>query len=602
MKYCRKFITGILAIILFHSISTTTAVVTYVPSRSQGSNTPRHLVGLIQQLYARSFDSLYGTLNGTLFYNRSFNSSAFSESLFGVKECETITISGSQVTNRGSDDWLADYFYLPTDFKSKISFKPVVDNSGIEFEFFVSLDEWTPGLYVALYAPLVHSRWNINMCETIELLGTNSSAPGYFTPDTLARNSLLNNFTQYANGTLIGPVTQTVAGTDFTITFQNLLNAKISNHQLTETRLADMRALFGYYFVRNDRFNLALQALITAPVGNRPEGEFIFEPTIGNGHHWEFGGSIFGNGILWQSADEQKQIIFTGDISMTHLFGARQKRVFDLDGKPFSRYMLIERLGTPITNNLKGNNSAPSAQFVNEFLPVANLTKLWVDSSITLQAEATALITFVCDHFSWDVGYNFWGITCEKLSLHGINPFENNSKWALKGDAQVFGFDRGATGAGPLVGAVALSATETSATITTGTNLVNGRTVAQALLNPAIDAPQNGTGDATGGSANHPLSAQPNANNTSIKTSIDPLFITSRAINVCERRVHGSSSKLFTHFNYTWLERSQWKPYIGIGGEAEFSHSTSACESDDDTCINAALSQWGIWLKGGMTF
>lgn len=602
MKYLKELITGIFAIYSFQIFSVTTTVVPYFPIRSQGLNTPRHLVGLIQQLYARPFDTLYGTINATIFYNRSFNHDAISQALFGIKDCETITISGSQVANRSTDDWLADYFYLPTDFKSTISFKPIVDNIGAEFSFFVSLDEWTPGLYFAVYAPLVHSRWDLNMCEAIELKGTSSSAPGYFTPDTLQRNELFNNFTQYANGNLIDPITQTVSGTDFTITLQNLLNAKISTRQLTQTRLADMRAIFGYYFVRNDRFNLALQALVTGPVGNRPQGEFIFEPTIGNGHHWEFGGSLFGNGILWRSADEANNIIFSADISLTHLFAARQKRFFDLKGKPFSRYMLIERLGTPITNNLEGNGIVPSAQFVNEFLPVANLTKLQVDSSITLQAEITALFTFVCDHFSWDVGYNFWGITCEKLTLRGINPFDNNKKWALKGDAQVFGFDRGALGAGPLVGAVALSATENNATITSGTN-IPGRTIAQALLNPGIDAPQNATGDAAGGTADHPLSASPNSNNITIKTSINPVFISTTDIDICERQAHGSTSKLFTHFNYTWIERTQWIPYIGLGGKVEFNHHGSTpCDTDCSECIAIALSQWGIWLKGGMIF
>lgn len=602
MKFCKGLITGIFAIYFLHSYSATTTVVPYFPIRSQGLNTPRHLVGLIQQLYVRPFDNLYGTINATLFYNRSFNSSDISQALFGIKDCETITIAGSQVTNRLATDWLADYFYLPTDYKSTISFKPIVDNIGAEFEFFVSLDEWTPGLYFAVYAPLVHSRWELNMCETIELVGTNSSVPGYFTPATLARNELLNNFTQYANGNIIGPITQTVGTTDFTITLQNLLHAKISNCQLTQTRLADIRAIFGYYFVRNDYFHLALQALVTGPVGNRPQGEFVFEPTIGNGHHWEFGGSLLGHGILWQSEAQTNQIIFTGDISLTHLFGARQKRFFDLAGKPFSRYMLIERLGTPITNNLKGSGTTPSAQFINEFLPVANLTRLNIDSSITLQAEITALFTFVCDHFSWDVGYNFWGITCENLKLWGINPFDNNKKWALKGDAMVFGFDRGALGAGPLVGAVALSATENDATINMGTNLIDN-TVAQALLNPNIDAPKNASGDASGGTANNPLSAQPDANNITIKTSINPVFISPLDINVCERRAHGRSHKLFTHFSYTWIEREQWVPYIGLGGEVEFNQGSSTpCSTDCNECIAIALSQWGVWLKGGMTF
>lgn len=603
MKHIKLIIAGILVV---HSVTlhcATTTVIPYLPIRSQGLNTPRHLVGLIQQLYTNAAQGLYGTLAGTLFYNRSFDNNEISQCLFGITNCESITISGSRIDNRGANDWLADYFYLPTDFKSTISFKPVIDNVGAELSFYIGLDEWTPGLYFAIYAPLVHSRWDLNMCETVELKGTSSHAPGYFTPDTLQRNDLLKNFTQYASGTIAGPITQTVGGTDFTITLQNLRNARISTKRLNQTRLADIRTIFGYSFVRKDRFHLGLQALVTGPVGNRPEGEFLFDPIIGNGHHWEFGGSIIGTGIPWQSTDEEKKIIITTDISVTHLFAARQKRTFDLKGKPFSRYMLIERLGTPITNNLKGNGTVPCAQFTNEFLPVANLSRLCVDVSATIQAELTALLTFVCDNFSWDIGYNFWARSCENIKLRGVNPFENNTKWALKGDAHVFGFDRGAAGAGPLNGAVALSATQNNATITSGTNFTEDRTIAQAILNPGIDNPKNGTGDASGGMANNPLSAEPNATALTIQTSINPVLLDAFAVDVCERRSRGLSSKLFTHFSYSWLERKEWVPYLGLAGEVEFNHNGSTpCDTNCDECISCAISQWGVWLKGGMTF
>ena len=308
--------------------------------------------------------------------------------------------------------------------------------------------------------------------------------------------------------------------------------------------------------------------------------------------------------IPWLSDDEEKEIIFSADLSLMHLFASKQRRTFDLKGKPFSRYMLAERLGAPVNNNLKGNSVTPSAQFKNEFVPIANLSNVSVEVSATIQAELTAMFTFVCDKFSWDIGYNFWARTCENLKLRGNHAFENNTKWALKGDSHVFGYDRGAAGAGPLAGPVALSATQNDATINAGLNFNADRTVAQAILNPGIDNPHNATGDANGGSANNPLSAEPNAASTSIQTSVNPVFISSTDIDVCERRSSGMSSKLFTHFSYAWKERKNWIPYIGIGGEAEFSHNSSAtCNGGTcDNCISCAISQWGVWLKGGMTF
>jgi hypothetical protein len=50
------------------------------------------------------------------------------------------------------------------------------------------------------------------------------------------------------------------------------------------------------------------------------------------------------------------------------------------------------------------------------------------------------------------------------------------------------------------------------------------------------------------------------------------------------------SHTVFTHFGYTWLN-CDYLPFLGIGGQIEFSGIK-----------NNALSQWGIWVKGGFTF
>ena len=603
MTQYKSSITGIIALTFLTSFAAEPFVLPHFTIRSQGLNTPRHMVGIVQQVFANTDKKLHGTIAGILSYTRSFDHEEITKCLFGTTCCPAINISGSRVSDRGENDWLADYFYLPTDFKSSLSFKPRIDNILLDMNFFIGLDEWVEGLYFAVYAPLVHSRWDLHLCETVDAKGTSSHAPGYFTPDTMNRNNLLNNFTEYAEGKVVNTLTQTVAGSDTSITFRRLNKARMSQTNLNQTRLADFRAVIGYDIVHKDNFIFGFQGLITGPTGNRPEGEFLFEPIIGSGHHWELGGSLRFHAMPWKSEDEEKEIIFSADLSLMHLFASKQRRTFDLKGKPFSRYMLAERLGTPLNNNLKGNGTAPSAQFQNEFAPIANLSNVGVEVSATIQAELTAMLTFVCDHFSWDVGYNFWARTCENLKLRGPHEFENNTQWALKGDSHVFGFDRGAAGAGPLAGAVALSATQNGATINAGQNFTANRTVAQAILNPGVDNPQNATGDGSGGSADNPLSAEPNAASLSIQTSINPVFISSRDIDVCERRSSGMSSKLFTHFSYAWKERKNWIPYLGIGGEAEFHHNSSnKCEQACDQCISCAISQWGVWIKGGMTF
>lgn len=595
-----------LLVLLYMSVLHAQTITPYFGIRSQGLNTPRHISGLIQQTFAnRAFEEVHGTLAGVLEYSRSFDHDAITNALFGTKCYPTITISGSRVANRGGNDWLADYFYLPTDFQSNVSFKPVIDNVTFDLNYYLGLDEWTEGLYIALYAPLVHTRWNLNLCETIDAKGTNSHDPGYFTPDTMQRNELLNNFSEYANGTAIGPLNQTVAGTEFTSLFQSLQKAQMSAKRHNRTRFADLRIAIGYNMVREERYQVAFQAVASAPLGNKPQGVYLFEPIIGNGNHWELGAGFTGSITLWQSYNEDMQLIFFGDATITHLFKGLQRRTLDLKNKPFSRYMLAEQMGTPIEDNLKGNGTAPTAQFLHAVAPIANLTNVRVDSSIAVQGEFTACLTFVCDHISWDLGYNFWGHSCEKVQLNDLNPFANNTQWALKGDAHVYGYDRGAAGAGPLAGAIPLSATQSNATIYSGKNFIASNSIAQALLNPNIDQPRNATGDATNATADNPLSAKPDTAALSINTSLHPVFLKTTDLEVCTHETTALSNTFFTHISYTWDEGDNWTPYCGIGGQVEFGHNgncTTTTTNNCDTCISTALSQWALWCKGGITF
>ena len=253
MTHYKKSIAGIAISLFVTTFGADPFVLPYFSIRSQGLNTPRHMAGIVQQVFTNVDKKLHGTIAGTLSYTRSFDHKEITRCLFG-NECDpTITISGSRVANRGSSDWLADYFYLPTDFKSSLSFKPSIDNILVDMNFFIGLDEWADGLYIAAYAPLVHSRWHLHLCETVDAKGTNSHDPGYFTSDTMERNDLLNNFTEYAEGKAVNTLTQTVSGLENTITFQRLNKARMSQSKLNQTRLADIRFVIGYDAIHKDR-------------------------------------------------------------------------------------------------------------------------------------------------------------------------------------------------------------------------------------------------------------------------------------------------------------------------------------------------------------
>jgi len=303
------------------------------------------------------------------------------------------------------------------------------------------------------------------------------------------------------------------------------------------------------------------------------------------------------------------------------MFRTRHRRSFDLVNGGNSRYMLAEHLDTPVQNGLQGANDVPAiAQFFNEYTPIANLTTLDVNVSVGIQADITAMLNYTHCNWSYDLGYNFWGRTCEKISLRCDCPLAiTEQTWAIKGDAHVFGWiDSRAAGI-----PVALSATQSTATIHSGLNYIPGRAfdynaglnnAGAAATNPSIDNSQLAESNGV------PLYSTPLffANNQT-HTSIQPVFLTIDDIDFDAGSTKGQTHKIFGAVTYAYNERCgfgfnvepylslcakvEWAPSQDNGTSTHFLNATSpsACTTVN-CCQRVAASEWGIWLKGGATF
>jgi hypothetical protein len=595
--------------VTYTSFSSTQTIVTpHIAPRSQGVNLPRHTIGWLHETHVYGCNSFYGSLSIIPTYNRSFNGDHLAECLFGqsLGPCNTITVSGSQVPDRNERDWLADYFYLPTDFQSTLRFNPVIDNFIIDANLYFGFDDWAKGFYCILYLPIVHSRWNLNFYEQVENSGVNDYRPGYITSSTqgVPRNQLLKNMTQFMSGRTISP-----SENETHVIFEPLNSARILEEKNIVTRIADVRVNLGWDAVNNEcgRFGFYFQG--AAPTGNKPDADVLFEAIVGNGHHWEFGGGINGCYRFWYSVDESSHWELYGDATVTHFFEKEQTSTFDLKGKPLSRYMLAEKMTTP-SKNLKAGETAddaiaPQFQFDNEFAPLANVTTFPVDVKIDAQVDMVIILNYSNPCLNIDLGYNFWARSCEKITpVTRFEPVANLS-WALKGDAQVFGFARGDDGTDPVLQTIALSATESKATIHQGTNKTPSN---QEPTNPGIDTPQPAFATSTNPFIdNNPLNAVPTGPLAQINTSVIPQILAPDDIEFVGTR--GSSNKFFAHVHYQITKRnSGWIPFIGFGGEVEFANSTKhecgndKCSTCEQPCVTCAVSQWGIWVKGGASF
>ncbi len=581
-------------------------VAPFVQWRSQGRDTARKLVGTTSHhVYLYDMESFYGTFNMTPQYDQSFQNDELLECYFGtsLKNCNSITIAGTAASTIDvQKDWMAENFYLPRNFKSTITFEPKVQNFLVDFNLFVGLDEWVKGLYFRVYGPVVNNRTTLNPCEAIQQEGTIGYAPGFFSQTEVAATTLLPSALAFFNGN----TTITVPG----IITTPLLKAKITTDKKSTTGFAELRGELGWNYLHEDyHFGFNIQA--AAPTGKRPHGEYLFETQVGNGKHWELGAGLSAHWTMWRSEDDEKHLDFVFEADVTHLFNASQTRTFDLIGKPNSRYMLATKMNLKPTQNLFGNTSPngeagtvtpASSQFNAEYSPVANFTTRDVNVSIGVQGDVVLMLNYTHRGFSFDLGYNYWAMSHEDIELKDSNcaPAFPINMWALKGDAQVYGF----TPAGQPVPSVALSGTQDLATIHQGRNIPTAGT-ADPTTNPGVDNAQFAQAN-NDGTDSILLFNNPTAPRAQIKTSIQPVFITPDDLNVNGAETRGSSNKIFTHFSHTWIDREDWIPYLGIGFYAEFGNTGHDDENEsNNSCdhgISCALSEWGIMVKGGVSF
>lgn len=583
------------------------AATPFYSNRPQAVNAAREMVGWERDIDRCTVGSIYGSFNATLEWSQTFNPNSITQCIFGSSiacdDCKSsILIQGSQVADRNEKAWLADYFGLPMDFESTISFKPRISNCIADLQFWVGLDELASGVYFRLHTPISYTKWSLNPQEIITHTGSLDYPIGYFAPTTVTNNRLLDSALDFFNGTQVPTLPDNVA-------FQKLAYSKWASGctSLTKTRLADVEFELGWNFLCNDYYLVGIGLRGSAPTGNKPNGNYLFEPIAGCGGHWKFGASFDAHAIFWCNEGETNSLGVYMDANIQHLFDVCQRRTFDLctSGSTGttrlenSRYMLAQRLQNN-TDTATAHKVSPGIyEFADEFAPVANLTTHNVNVSVAFEVDVAAMISYKMGNLNCNIGYELYSRSCEKIKPEttcAINSI-NNKIWALKGDSQVIGFNGADT--------VNLAATQSLATIYSGVNNFAVDTSAANRANVlTIDNPVFATANS------NPVTTIPSGDNQT-RTSNSAILLTRSNVNFSGTQA--TSNKVFTHINYAWKNSAHWTPYLGVGAEAEFGHGSCATDCNSCTtscngncctghCYHCVPSQWGVWLKGGASF
>lgn len=613
-------------------------VVPYISIRSQGENAARELILWQSGINLYCHEDFYGSFSITPEYSRTLKPDKLAKALFcdaintdcGDARCAMFTVQGSQVANRNPHSLLAEYFGLPLDYSSTVTVQPRIENFLIDFNFYFGFDNWYEGLYLRVHAPLVHTRWDLNFCETVTSFGTANYPLGYFNGVNVAptgqyfgasRQDLVRTFEDFVTHR----ATPSIQG----IVFDSLEHARMPRCVQTDTQIAELQAAFGWNFWNNACYRLGVNIRATAPTGTRPEGVWLFEPIAGNGKHWQLGGGLSGQWTFWKSEDEKRDFTIYLEASADHLFKAKQCRTFDLLCKPLSRYALAQKMTSTVTNLQDANGNAPTYQFAGEFTSVANLSTIAVNVSAAVQADIAIELAYTRDNFQYEIGYEFWTRSCEKIDPRCDCCGAENTFWALKGDAFVYGFT--VTPQGVIAEAVPLSATEDDSSIFCGTNNAK-RTDISWQLNPGVDNAKLAF-DSNGANLTNNTTGATFAN---MYSSFNPQGVFSRNdtghLDITGAQTKGMSHKIFGNFGYLWkTHKGRVRPYLGLGAEVEFGKiatgcdcgssvacpikypvdqpqpeftlcSCSVCNKACTCCSQCAISQWGIWAKGGFSF
>lgn len=526
-------------------------VKTFFLPRSQGSNTARRLAGWKKYMFLdKKF--AHGSASMTFEYSNSFDSERIAKYLFG-NSC--LRFTGSQVPDRNENgDILADYFGLPTTFTGEMCVKPRIENFIVDLTYKLDLDPWCSGLYWQVFFPIVITYWNLNL----KILESNINADSANFPEC------------YMSKNATGAVCSLEEALKGEQTFGDMISpwdfGKFPICKRKKSGIADIDLLLGYHAFYNPCYHLSLFLVTTIPGGNRPESRILFEPIVGNGKNWEFGGGSTGHITFYSSGCRNLSLQWFGHVS--YRFKTFQIRSFDLcnNGK-FSRYLLLKEFDEK--NNYK-DMLLNAIDFVTKSVRVGNLVR--GDGSIKL--------TYEYGPFAFDAGYNIYGKTQEKLNIiNDIFPSDNNNrKFGIKGTegvcAKIFDVQDQ-----EVISKITLNSTQDDATITKGGTVDNPEPI--TVLEPDSFAI---TWDSKESSDPSDL--------TLAKQSDPPVLISKKDFNICSAIVPAQiTHKFFAHISCINLATA-WQYQFGIGGEVEFDKSKQL----------TGLSQWGIWVKAGIFF
>lgn len=235
--------------------------------------------------------------------------------------------------------------------------------------------------WYSLELPLIHVKNNMNLIETYTYSPNAAATTGGFYD---------------ASGEEFLPVaTMTQAFSQI-----GMLYGKIDGPQ-AKTGVADLTFMLGCDLINHVDMYLSPYGGVVFPTGNKPKAIYMFEPIVGNNHHFGILGGITSYVAIAESKDGKAWV--GGSVNARYLFANTQRRLIDLQGRPWSRYLSMYE------------NEA--ARLANEVTFGANLMAQEVKVKPGFSADVDLNFTYVGDCWQATLGVNTIMANAEQLWL-----------------------------------------------------------------------------------------------------------------------------------------------------------------------------------------
>lgn len=291
--------------------------------------------------------------------------------------------------------------YTPANYlHGKLEISPQKTQLGCCFDYYNKLPFFNKKLFLKLSFPFAKVRNSLRSTVYSEHVGHDHT-----------------NFTDFLSGKY-----SYADAANFNDHQEALKFAKIDGRKRSHFGLSDVRGILGCSIINSEEYDANSYVFAVAPCGNKPTGEFLFEPIVGNGKHWGVGVGFEHSIDIYKN--EKFSVEHLGQIRLTKFFESDEIRTLqtlvDLKASlAWNHYFLVG------VHGLRGVR------------PLANVSTRPVKVNPGFQLEGSFSIGVRKKTMLVDFGYSFLAREAENIK---VKSWEDG-KVAFAGDD----FDNGAT-------------------------------------------------------------------------------------------------------------------------------------------------------------